>query len=332
MSLSRRSRRSGVGLIIALALATGVIMPLASDAQVPKAVPHIGVLGTDAESGEYFRESLRELGYLEGHTIAVEYRWGAGRVDRFPELAAELVRLNVAVIVTITHPLALAAKNATTTIPIVFTRVNDPVGVGLVPSLARPGGNLTGLSLQGLDLIGKRLQLLRDAVPRLSHIAYLTDPTQPYSPTYVREVRDEAAVLGVKQVLLLEAHTGEEVEHALAELARERPQALLVEPNTIVLTERKQIADFALAQGLPTMYGERRWMDANGLMSYGPSLRDHFRTAAVYVDKLLKGAKPADLPVQQPTKFDFVINLKTAKALGLTIPPSVLARADEVIQ
>jgi putative ABC transport system substrate-binding protein len=284
------------------------------------------------QSGEYLREGLRELGYIEGHTIAIEYRWVAGRVDRVPELAAELVRLKVDVIVTITHPVTLAVKNATTTIPIVFTRVNDPVGVGLVPSLARPGANLTGVSLQGLDMIGKRLQLLHDAVPRLSRVAYITDPTQPYSPAYVREVRDKAKVLGLKPVLLLEAHTGGEVEYVLAELARERPQALLVEPNTVLLTQRKRIADVTLTQGLPTMYGERRWMDANGLMSYGPSLPDHFRTAAVYVDKLLKGAKPADLPVQQPTKFEFVINLKTARALGLTIPPSLLGRADEVIQ
>jgi len=322
----------GVGLIITLALTIVLLAPHASDAQVPKAMPHIGVLGTDPESGEYLREGLRELGYLEGHTIAIEYRWVAGRVDRIPELAAELVRLKVDVIVTITHPVTLAAKNATTTIPIVFTRVNDPVGVGLVPSLARPGANLTGVSLQGLDMIGKRLQLLHDAVPRLSRVAYLTDPTQPYSPDYVREVQDKAKVLGLKQLLLLEAHTDGEVEYVLAELARERPQALLVEPNTVVLMQRKRIADVALTQGLPTMYGERRWMDANGLMSYGPSLPDHFRTAAVYVDKLLKGAKPADLPVQQPTKFEFVINLKTAKALGLTIPHSVLMRADEVIE
>ncbi len=322
----------GVGLIITLALTIVLLAPHASDAQVPKAMPHIGVLGTDPESGEYLREGLRELGYLEGHTIAIEYRWVAGRVDRIPELAAELVRLKVDVIVTITHPVTLAAKNATTTIPIVFTRVNDPVGVGLVPSLARPGANLTGVSLQGLDMIGKRLQLLHDAVPRLSRVAYLTDPTQPYSPAYVREVRDGAKELGLKPVLLFEAHTGGEIEHVLAELARERPQALLVEPNTAVLTQRKRIADVALTQRLPTMYGERRWMDANGLMSYGPSLPDHFRTAAVYVDKILKGAKPGDLPVEQPTKFEFVINLKTAKALGLTIPPSVLGRADQVIE
>ena len=322
----------GVGFIITLALTIVLLTPHASSAQVGKAVPHIGVLGPDPESGEYFREGLRELGYLEGHTIAVEYRWVSGRVDRLPEFAAELVRLKVDVIVTITHPMALAAKNATTTIPIVFTRVNDPVGVGLIPSLARPGANLTGVSLQGLDLIGKRLQLLHDAVPGLSRVAYLTDPTQPYSTAYVREVQDKAKVLGLKQVLLLKAHTGAEVEYILAELAQERPQALLVEPNTVALTQRKRIGDVALSQRLPTMYGERRWMDANGLMAYGPSLPDHYRTAAIYVDKLLKGAKPADLPVQQPTKFEFVINLKTAKALGLAIPPSLLGRADEVIQ
>ena len=306
--------------------------PLAAHAQRPKAIPRIGVLGNDSESAEVFRQGLREVGYLEGHNIAVEYRWAAGRLDRLPELAAELIRLKVDLIVTMTHRVALVAKEATTTIPIVFTRVNDPIGVGLVPNLARPGANVTGVSLQGFDVIGKRLQLLHEVVPRLSRVAYLGDPTEPYWPGYLREVHAEAKALGLKHVLIFEVRAAGAFEGAFAELARERPDALLVEPNSLTLAHRQQIADVALAQRLPAMYAERRFMGTNGLMSFGTSLPDHFRRAAVYVDKILKGAKPADMPIEQPTTFEFVINLKTAKALGLTIPPSLLARADRVIE
>jgi len=323
---------SGVRLVITVALSILAFTPATSDAQAPHAMPRIGVLGNDSESAEDLQQGLRELGYVEGRNIAIEYRWAAGKVDLLPELAAELVRLKVDLIVTMTHPVTLVMKKTTTTIPIVFTRVNDPVGLGLVPSLAHPGANLTGVSLQGLELISKRLQLLHDAVPKLSRIAYLTDPTQPYSSAYVREVQAHAEMFGLKPVLVLKAHAAGEVESVLAEVARERPDALLVEPNTVVLTHRKRIADVALTQRLPTMYGEQRFMGENGLMSYGPSLADHFRTAAVYVDKILKGAKPADLPVQQPTKFELVVNLKTAKALGLTMPPSVLMQADQAIE
>ena len=306
--------------------------PLASNAQLPKAMPRIGVLGNDSESAEAFRQGLREVGYVEGHNIAIEYRWAAGRLDRLPNLAAELVGLKVDLIVTMTHRVALVAKETTTTIPIVFTRVNDPVGVGLVPSLARPGGNVTGVSLQGFDVIGKRLQLLHEAVPRLSRLAYLGDPTEPYSPAYLKEVQVEAKALGLKQVFSIEVRAAGAFEGAFAELARERPDALLVEPNSLTLAHRQRIADVALAQRLPTMYAERRFMGTNGLMSFGTSLPDHFRRAAVYVDKILKGAKPADLPIEQPTKFELVINMRTAKALGLTIPPSLLLRADQAIE
>ncbi len=323
---------SGVRLVITVALTILAFAPLASDAQAPKAMPRIGVLGNDSESVEDFRRGLRELGYIEGHNIAIEYRWAAGRLDRLPELAAELVRLRVDLIVTMTHRVALVAKETTRTIPIVFTRVNDPVGVGLVPSLARPGGNITGVSLQGRDLIGKRLQLLHDVVPRLSRVAYLTDPTEPYSPAYLREVQAGATQLGLKQVLSVEVHAAGDFEGAFAKLARERPDALLVEPNSLTLTHRQQIADVMLAQQLPAMYAERRFLGTNGLMSYGISLPGHFRRAAVYVDKILKGANPADLPVEQPTEFELVVNLKTAKALGLTIPQSLLLRADHLIE
>jgi len=292
----------------------------------------IGVLGNTSESAEDLRQALRELGWIEGQNITIEWRWAAGNLDHLPELAAELIRLPVDLIITMTHRVALVAKQTTTTIPIVFTRVNDPVGVGLVPSLARPGSNVTGVSLQGLDLIGLRLQLLQEAVPRFARVAYLTDPTEPYSPRYLLEVQAAAKRLGLTQVLSLEVRAAEEFASAFAELARERPDGLLLEPNSVNLAYRNRIADFILGQRLPAIYGERRFMGAKGLMSYGPNLSDHFRDAAGYVDKILKGAKPSDLPVEQPTRFELVINLRTARELGLTIPPSLLARASEIIE
>jgi len=227
---------------------------------------------------------------------------------------------------------ALAAKEATTTIPIVFVQVNDPVGVGLVASLAHPGANVTGVSLQGLDLIGKRLQLLKEALPGLAHVAYLRNPTEPYSAAYWREVQGAARALGVNQLLSLEVRGPDEFEGAFAELARARPDALLVEPNSLNWTYRRRIAAFTAENQLPTMSGETGFAEAGGLMSYGPSLLDHARRAATFVDKILKGAKPADLPVEQPTKFELVINQKTAQALGLTIPPALLFQAAEVIR
>jgi len=262
----------------------------------------------------------------------MEYRWAEGQLDRLPDLAAELVRLQPDLLVAISHRVALVAKEATRTIPIVFLQVNDPVGVGLVASLAHPGANITGVSLQGLDLIGKRLQLLKDALPGLAHVAYLRNPTEPYSAAYWREVQGTARALGVTQLWSLEVREPDEFEGAFAELARVRPDAVLVEPNALNWTYRRRIAAFTAEHRLPTMSGETGFAEAGDLMSYGPSLSDHVRRAAALVDKILKGTKPGDLPVEQPMKFELVVNLKTAQALGLTLPASILIQATEVIQ
>jgi putative tryptophan/tyrosine transport system substrate-binding protein len=319
--------------LIALLGGVAVARPLAARAQPVDRMRRIGVLGNaPGLAQDALLQGLREVGLIDGQNIAIEWRWAAGRPDELPELAAEVVRLPVDVIVTISHRVALIAKKATTTIPVVFTLVNDPVGVGLVPSLARPEANLTGLSLLGLDLVGKRLQLLQEMLPGFARVAYLTDPTEPYSPAYRNEVRAAAKALQLAQAIELEVRATEELEGTFAKLAHDRPDGILVEPNSVNFVNRKRIADFALGQRLPSMYAMRFFMDANSLMSYGPGLLDHYRRAAVYIDKILKGAKPADLPVEQPTKFELIINLKTAKALGLTIPQSILARADEVIE
>jgi putative ABC transport system substrate-binding protein len=323
------NRRDFISLLGGAAVARA----LAARAQPADRMRRIGVLGNaPGLAKDLLTEGLREVGLIDGQNIAIEWRWGAGRPERLPELAAELVRIPVDVIVTISHRVALIAKEATTTIPIVFTLVNDPVGVGLVPSLSRPGANLTGLSVQGLDLIGKRLQLLQEALPGFTRVAYLTDPTEPYSPAYRREVQAAAKALRLMPALELEVRATEEFDAAFAALARERPDGVLVEPNSVNFADRKRIADFALGQRLPSMYAERVFMAANGLMSYGPALPDHYRRAAVYIDKILKGAKPADLPVEQPTKFELIVNLKTANALGLTLPRLLLAQADDVIE
>jgi putative ABC transport system substrate-binding protein len=281
---------------------------------------------------EAIREGLRKLGYVEGQNLKVEYRYGEEKPERLPDLAAELVQLKVDVIVALSHHVALTAKKTTTTIPIVFALVNDPVGVGLVPSLARPGANVTGVSLQGLELIGKRLELLKESFPKMRALAYLRNPGEPYSAAYWKEVQAVARALGIKQVRSLEVQGSDDFAAAFAEMTRQHPDTLLVEPNSLNFSNRKRIAEFAVEHRLPSMYGLTFFMDAGGLMSYGPNLSDHFHRAAVLVDKILKGTKPADLPVEQPMKFEFVINLKTAKQIGLTIPPNVLARADKVIK
>jgi putative ABC transport system substrate-binding protein len=299
-------------------------------------LPRMGLLapGTSERNPqiEGFQQALRDLGYVEGQTIHIEYRFAQGKDDRISELAAELVRLKVDVISTFSHRVALIVKNATTSIPIVFAFVNDPVGVGLVPSLARPGGNITGVSLQGLDLIGKRLELLKETVPKADRLVYLRNPVEPYSSIYWKEVQSVSRALGIRQVSSLEARGPEDFERAFAALARQHPDALLVETNSLNTGNRKRISDFAVDHRLPTMCGLTYFMDAGALMSYSPNLPDHFHRVAVLTDKVIKGTKPADLPVEQPTKFEFVINLKTAKQIGLTIPPNVLARADKVIR
>jgi len=279
-----------------------------------------------------FRQGLRELGWVEGQNIAIEYRFAEGRFDRLPDLAAELVRLKVDIIVAQPTPAAVAAKNATKTIPIVMISVGDPVGLGLIASLARPGGNVTGSSYSvGPEIAGKLLELLKETVPKVRRVAILWNPANPAQPLFIRELNVAAPSLGV-QLQLLEARGPNEFEGAFAAMAKERAGALLVMADGMFLLHRTRLADLAARSRLPAAYGVRDHVDAGGLMSYGSSTRDLFRRSATFVDKILKGAKPADLPVEQPTKFELVINAKTAKALGLTIPPSLLQRADEVIQ
>ena len=306
----------------------------AARAQQPAKLPTIGFLGTAAPSAwspwvAAFVQRLRELGWIEGRTVAIEYRWAEGRDERYAEIAAELVRLKVDVIVT-AGIAVLAAKQATSVIPIVFAVASDPVGSGLVASLARPGGNVTGLSNQSTDLATKRLELLREAVPGLRKLAILANVGYPAAVLEMREVLATAGTLGL-EVATLEIRRAEDIAPAI-EALKGRTQALYVITEALVNTNRIRINTLALAARLPTMHGARDFVEAGGLMSYGPNRPHLFRRAADYVDKILRGAKPADLPVEQPTKFDLVINLITAKALGLTIPEAFLLRANEVIE
>ena len=311
--------------------------PLAAGAQQAGKVPRIGFLGLNNRSDgsallDAFLQGLRELGWVEGKNIVIEQRWADGRSDRLPGLAAELVRLKVDVIFAVSTSAAVAAKSATSTSPIVSATMADPVGLGLIASLARPGGNVTGLTYSvGLEIRGKQLELLKAVVPRLSRAAVLSNPANPSHALSMREVEVVARSLGVR-LQLLEVRGLNEFDGAFAAMARERAGALLVVSDPLFDIHRTRLADSAAKSRLPTMYGQRSNSEAGGLMSYGPDLRDNARRSATYVDKILKGAKPADLPVEQPTRFELVINLKTAKALGLTIAPSLLQRADEVIQ
>ena len=311
--------------------------PLAAEAQQLAKVPQVGFLGPRSRAdGAPFVDALLhglgELGWTDGKNIAIVYRFAEGRLDRLPALAAELVRLQVDLILAASTPPAVAAKNATSTIPIVMATSADPVELGLVASLARPGGNVTGLSFSvGLDIVGKELELLKETVPNVRRVAVLSNPANPGNVLAITTVKTRARSLGV-QLQLLEARGPNDFEGAFASMARERAGALLVVPDGVFGLHRAQLQDFTAKSRLPAMYGLREHPEAGGLMSYAVDLRDSFRRSATYVDKILKGAKPGDLPIQQPTKFELVINLKTAKALGLTIPPAVLARADEIIQ
>ncbi len=327
-----RWRRSLFISILALGL---LAAPLAAAAQPPTKVPRIGILWPSPISAvahylEAFRQGLRELGYVEGQNIAIEFRSAEGKWERLPDLAAELVRLKVDVIVVNT-PAALAAKQATRTIPIVMAVSSDPVGDGLVASLARPGGNVTGSSMMAPELGGKRLQLLKEVVPRASRVAVLSNPTLPYTGRVVREIRAAARVLGVR-LQSLEIRAPEDIDRAFEAAIRGRASALMVVDDPLMFVHRARILALASKSRLPAIYPWRDPVDAGGLMSYAANLADSFRRAATYVDKILKGAKPADLPVEQPTRFELVINMKTAKALGLTFPQSILIRADQVIQ
>jgi putative tryptophan/tyrosine transport system substrate-binding protein len=303
--------------------------PLATEGQQAGKVYRIGLLAGGARSAdsiliETFWRRMKELGYIEGKNVAAEYRFAEGAPERLPPLAAELVRLKVDVIVAPGSG-AVAAKNATKTIPIVVA-YGDPVALGLVASLARPGGNVTGLSGLASELGGKQLELLKEAFPRVSRVAVLW-----WKQNALEDMKGAARALGVT-LQALELRAANDLEPALSAIMGERPHALIVVRNPFTVTHRTRIVDFAAKGRLPVMYGDREFSEAGGLMSYGVSVPDLWGRAAVYVDKIFKGAKPADLPIEQPTKFELVINLKTAKALGLTIPPSVLLRADQIIE
>src|SRR6516225_8814686 len=310
--------------------------PLAARAQQPAMRPTIGFLGsgTPAVQGQWvaaFVQRLRELGWIEGRNLTIEYRWAEGSADRAAELAAEFVRRKVDVIVTYANPMVVATKQATSVIPIVFAAAADPVGTGLVAGLARPGGNVTGLSAQNTDLAGKHLELLRDLIPGLRRLAIMANVDNSASVLEMREVQAAARTIGL-EVTILEIRRAEDIAPAFEEL-KGRADALYVCVDTILFSHRIRVNTLALSARLPTMLSvSREYVEAGGLMSYGPNFVDLFRRAGDYVDKILHGAKPGNIPVEQPTKFDLVINLTTAKALGLTIPPTLLARADEVIE
>jgi putative ABC transport system substrate-binding protein len=326
------TRREFIGTLAGAVLAA----PLAAEAQQPAKVPRIGFLTTPSPTAaayylEAFREGLRELGYVEGKTIAIEYRFAEGRPERLPALAAELVRLKVDVIVTGGPPAPEEAKQATSTIPIVFAVAGDPVGEGLVASLARPGGNVTGLASIAAEVVGKQLELLKEVVPKISRVAVLLNPSHSAHPLMSRQAEGPARALGM-QLHILQAGSPAEIDAAFAAMRSQRVGGVLVLRGSLFLAQRRQIAALAAKNGLPAVYGTREEAEAGGLMAYGASLPLLYRRAATYVDKILKGAKPADLPVEQPTKFELIINLKTARALGLTIPQSLLGRADAVIQ
>ena len=310
------------------------IWPAAARGQQPAKLPTIGYFGTASASAwgpwtTAFGQRLRELGWIEGRTVAIHYRWTEGRAERLAEIAAEFVRLKVDVIVTGGNA-AVAAKQASSVIPIVFALMDDPLSMGLVASLARPGGNVTGLSMQQTELAGKRLELLREVVPGLRGLAIMANADNPASMAELRELQATARTLAL-EVVPSEISRAEDIAPAF-EALKSHAQALCVVGDALVMTHRVRINTLALAARLPTIYNIREYVEAGGLMSYGPNIPDLFRRAADFVDKILRGAKPGEIPVEQPTKFDLVINLTTAKALGLNVPPTLLTQADEVIE
>ena len=324
-------RKSLSLLIIIVALASGAAI---AEPQQPTKVRRIGYLASASGLGrreEALRQGLRELGYVEGQNIAIEYRFAEGMLDRLTDRAAELVRLKVEVIVTPSTLDALAAQRATRTIPIVMAASGDAVGTGLVASLARPGGNVTGLTALSRELSGKRLELLREAVPGLSRVAVLWNAANPDKARDLEETEVAARALGL-QVQSLEVRAPNDFESAFRAATGKRAGALLALPDAFTTTHQSRIVDLAAKSRLPAMHEHREFVEAGGLMSYGPSLLGLFRRVATYVDKILKGTNPGELPVEQPTKFELVINLQAAKRIGLTIPPNVLARADKVIK
>ena len=329
--MDRRTFLAGTGAVLLAA-------PLAAEAQQAGKVYRIGFLSPASPSDPRvqrflaaFRNGLGELGYVEGQTIAIESRWAAGKYERLPGLAAELVRLKMDVIVTAAVPAIRAAKEATSTIPIIMAVVVDPVATGLVASLARPGGNITGLSIMTPELVGKQLEMLKEVVPKASRVAVLWNPANPGNAPQLRAAEVAARTLGVR-LQPLEARGPREIDSAFAAMTKEGASAVVVLVDVVFIDQRTRIADLAATRRLPSVYGLPESVEAGGLMAYGPSYLYNYRRAAVYVDKILKGANPADLPVEQPTKFELVINLKTARTLALTIPQSLLLRADEVIE
>ncbi len=318
-----------------VALAFGILSgPLAAAAQQPAKVSRIGILTLAPSmrpSFEEFRRGLRELGYVEGQNIALEYRFAKESAEGLPALAAELVQMKVDVIVIQSTQAALAAKNATQTIPIVMAVTGDPVAAGLVASLARPGGNVTGLSLQLTELSGKRLQLLKEVAPKSTLVAVIRNVTHPNTAGFWEETEAAARSLTLR-LQSVEVRSPADLDAAFKAVARARPSALITLADNMLVDNRTRIVQFAAKSRLPAIYPDREFAEAGGLMTYGPSIASNWRRAATFVDKILKGAKPADLPVEQPTKFELVINMKTAKSLGLTIPQSILIQATEVIQ
>jgi putative ABC transport system substrate-binding protein len=309
---------------------------LSADAQQAGKVPRIGFLFAGAPSAvmgriKAFRQGLQERGYVEGKNIVIEYRYGEGNLDRMAPLATELVDLKVDVIVTGGPTDTRAAKQATTTLPIVMAQDSDPVGSGFIASLARPGGNITGLSTLSPEISGKQMDLLKEILPKISRVAVVGNSIEPGNAETLKETQLAAGGFGV-QLQNLDVRGPADIEIAFSAIKKDRANALIVLRNPVTSTHRKQIIDLAAKNRLPAMYVSPEWVDAGGLMSYAPNADDNFRRAAIYVDKILKGTKPVDLPVEQPTKFELVINLKTAKQIGLTIPPNVLARADKVIR
>jgi putative ABC transport system substrate-binding protein len=331
----KKDMKSKITVLALCAMLFALCVP--AEAQQAKKVPRIGFISpsSSATAGprlEAFRQGLRDLGYIDGGNIAIEARWAEGLAERLPHLIAELIQLKVDVLVVGSAAGALAAKNAKSTTPVVFTAVTDPFGQGIISSLARPGGNITGVSLAvGDGFSGKWVELLKETVPKIARASVLGNPTHPVAQVFLRETQEAGRGLGVR-LQFFEARDPGQLDSVLSKMEKERAGALLVTPDPLFSSQRRRIVDFAANRRLPSMFFSGDFVDAGGLMAYGPSFSDSYRRAATYVDKILKGAKPADLPVEQPTKFELIINLKTAKQIGLTIPQSVLYRADKVIK
>ena len=325
--------------VVVVILALAVVFPAPpTRAQQATRMVRLGFLSPSSPSNSRaasifaaFRQGLRELGYLEGRSITIESRWAEGNYDRLPGLAADLVRLRVDVIVAVAVPAIRAAKEATTTIPIVMAVVVDPVATGLVASLARPGGNITGLSSTAPALVGKQLELVKEIVPKVSRVAALWNPANPGNAPQLREAGAAASTLGM-QLQPVEARNPTEIESAFAVIARQQVDAIIVLADVMLSGHRERVAELAAKARLPAVYGLPEHAEAGGLIAYSADRSELFRRAASYVDKILKGAKPSDLPIEQPTRFELIVNLRTARALGITIPPSILVRADQVIQ